>query len=46
MTGKNSKAVKAIADDIQNRFTKLMVDGSIEALMDPEKDRKGSFKDM
>jgi hypothetical protein len=46
MTGKNTKAVKAIADDIENRFTKLMVDGSIEALMDPEKDRKGSFKDM
>ena len=46
MTGKNTKAVKAIADDIENRFTKLMIDGAITALVDPSKDVKGSFKDM
>ena len=46
MSGMNSGVIKGIVDDIEDNFTKLTMKGSIEALFDAEKDKKGSFTNM
>jgi len=46
MTGKNKKSITDIVKEIEEKFTKLYIDGSITALVDPKKDKKGEFTDM
>jgi hypothetical protein len=46
MSGMNSGVIKGIVDDIEENFTKLTMKGSIEALFNAEKDKKGSFTNM
>ena len=46
MSGMNSGVIKGIVDDIEENFTKLTMKGSIKALFNAEKDKKGSFTNM